>query len=758
MIKSSEAYREAITADARRIYVKAVVDIEDPDMVKGEASGSEQEPDLSRPGQLWDKIFSLNANYVSLEPNRWLLNGSTVLRPSDAGTRDWEAGYVGALLSGEDGAFAVPQTVQVEFSNVGVLQACTVAFPDTSQDGYAADFTVEVVSEGVAYYTKTVTGNTKPLYPVTGFRVNRPDCIRLTVTRWSLPGRRMRVVEIVPGIYEVWGGDELADFKVKQQGDPSCLTLPYGTATVKMDNQSRRFDPRSKDGLFLMIEDRQGIELSMGPLLPDGTIDYKPLGTFFQANGGWTTGDNSVTMQWDLVDIIGLLAQRKFFPGDGPLPTTLRGWLEAVAGQLGINFTRRVKVDPEYGNLLVSFHLIKQEGQDITEKDALAAMTCGDILRYVCMATRTWPKADASTGYLAADALRADGNSLTLDNLNKYPTIMANDDAASVTVNGYTTEGNAPASGNTVEITNPFVSNGGEVAAARSLLSYYGGNRMQTVGRGDPASEIGDMDVIWLAEGNATSARRVRQELSLSKGVLKNCTSNFIRGDGLFQFTGRQVFLEGGTFTVPDGVWQLRVVLVSHGEDGKNGTGGKWANTTNLVYTGQGSEIKYPVPNGGNGYDGANGTGGKVWQGVFDVNPGQVIDVTVGTEAALWHYSSANGTVYPNGFTDAATGDIYGRSGVSDPQPGSGDGGVGGKGGKAGKWYETAHWYYDDGHIAPPGSGGWVGGGVDVNYDAPGHYETETVYEREPTPGTPGTPGATGSAIIYWEVPEVIEE
>ena len=62
-----------------------------------------------------------------------------------------------------------------------------------------------------------------------------------------------------------------------------------------MDNQNRRFDPRTKDGIFLMLEDRQGIELYMGPLLPDGTVDYKPLGTFFQANGRtetrsrWTT-------------------------------------------------------------------------------------------------------------------------------------------------------------------------------------------------------------------------------------------------------------------------------------------------------------------------------------------------------------------------------------------------------------------------------------------------------------------------------------
>ncbi len=263
MIKSSEAYQNAVVADARRMYVKAVVDIEDPDLVQGEVTGSEQEPGLSRPGQLWDKEFSLTAGYAALEPGRWALDGKTPLRLADSASRDWEAGYVGALLSGEGGVFAVPQRVDVRFQNVGVLQACAVAFSDRPCDGVAADFTVEIMSEGVAYHTKTVTGNAKAVVPVTGFRVNHPDEIRVMVTRWSLPGRRMRVAEIVPGVYEVWTGDEMNQFAVKMQGDPSCLTLPYGTASIGMDNLNRRFDPRTKDGIFLMLEERQGITLHM---------------------------------------------------------------------------------------------------------------------------------------------------------------------------------------------------------------------------------------------------------------------------------------------------------------------------------------------------------------------------------------------------------------------------------------------------------------------------------------------------------------
>lgn len=92
-----------------------------------------------------------------------------------------------------------------------------------------------------------------------GFTVQIPTSIRLTVTRWSLPGRRMRIAEIVPGLYEAWSDDVLASLDIQMRGNFSCLALPYGTCTLQMDNLDRRFEPRRKNGIFQSIEDRQAI-------------------------------------------------------------------------------------------------------------------------------------------------------------------------------------------------------------------------------------------------------------------------------------------------------------------------------------------------------------------------------------------------------------------------------------------------------------------------------------------------------------------
>lgn len=743
MISSSAEYLEAVVADARRVRVKAVVDIIDPDMENGEINGVRQDTDVSRIDQLGNKQFKNTSNYDTLEPGRWILDGRTKLLADPQ--PDWEIGMVGLALSGPDGAFSSGQWAERHFSNVSILQACAVAFSDDPRDGVAEEFKVEILSNDVAYYTGTVTGNRKSLVSLGGFTVMDPDTLRVTVTKWSLPGRRCRIMELVPGVYEVWTGNELSEFSVKHQGDVSCLTLPYGTATLAMDNQDRRFDPRSKDGIFLSIEERQGVELYMGVGLPNGKTEYKGLGVFYQSGDGWKTSDYSLTMRWNLVDIIGLIARRAFV-APKVLPTTLAGWLSALVGQLGKNFENRYYVPPEYANMPVTIR-----------REDLTGMLCGDILRYVCMATGTWPRADASTGRLLAGPVGSNGNQVTLDNLNKYPVMSVNRDVAFVRVNQYQHRGNNTAASETISVTNKFDGPLSDMDMVLNILRVScGGNRIELLGRGDPSSEVGDVDAVWLDDGNAVTARRIYQELSISNGVLKDCKSVLIRPNGMFAFTNRVQLLEPGTFTVPADVYQLRVILVGRGHSGGRGTDGDWRGLSGQKPPGwyepyykdygdgtggyapwkggtplidkDGSEIieEREIVAGGGLYGGL-GRPGKVWEGVITVNPGQVFQVAMGQDTQFGPYSSANGS--ENGFRDIATGDLYGSNSAT-PKPGSGNGGVGGMPGASGRYHgvwneELGEWYVVDSH---------------------------------PTKGQDGTAGSSGSAIIYWETPEVIEE
>lgn len=712
MLSSTEAYHEAIVGDTRRIYLQAVIDIIDPDIVYGTVDSSGVSS-ACRPEQIHDKEMEL-IPYATLEPNRWVLNGQFKLFPLQ---RADHIGFLGDTLSGGEGVFSPAVWVEEHFSNVSILQACSIYFPTADWDGVAADFTVEVMQGGTAYYTKTVAGNTASSIALDGFTVNNPDAIRVTVTKWSKGNRRIRIPEIIPGLYEKWTGNEIAVFSLKHQGDVSCMTLPYGTCTIKMDNLSRRFEPRSKNGVFQSIEERQGIPVSIGVRLSDDTVEYKPAGVFYQYSGGWKTGDNGLTMQWDLVDVVGLLADREFIPPP-ILPTTLSGWIAALVAQMGENFAGMYAVDPNYASAEAS----------VRAADDLVGMTCGDILRYVCMATGTWPRADTETGYLTAEPMWNQGSKITLDNLVDYPTMKANTDIAALffTLNDgndtqYVVSGNSTASNETKSIQNPFIKTQSQaLTAARAILSTYGGNKLEIVGRGDPASEIGDVDTVWLNESTATTGRRIQQDLSLQDGVLRNCSSVLLQADGIFLYDGMEVITSSGVWTAPAGATQLRIILVGKGEDGGHGEPGTMGR--------QESEDGYGYSERGEyGADGSDGAGGKVWTATIDINPQQSFEVSFdGFNTIFGPYSSANGNTYPQGYSDVASGESYARTGVASPKPGSGDGGAGGKGGAPG--YGVYKHYT------------WAGGG-----------STTFKVLVEPEPGKPGAAGAQGCAVIYWD-------
>ena len=225
MIKSSAAYQAAITGDARRILLRAIIDLISPDIVYGAGETSGQIP-WSQLAQIHDKVFDTPAKYATLEHNRWMLDGTFGIFPDTAADVTGQVAYIGDALAGADGSFAAAPWVELQFSGVSVLQACSIYFPGDEYDGVPLDFTVEVKQGGTAYYSKSFTGNQAATVALSGFTVNNPDAIRVTVNKWSLPYRRMRLVEIVPGIYEQWDNNIIAEFSVKQQGNVACTALP----------------------------------------------------------------------------------------------------------------------------------------------------------------------------------------------------------------------------------------------------------------------------------------------------------------------------------------------------------------------------------------------------------------------------------------------------------------------------------------------------------------------------------------------------
>lgn len=103
MIKTSTAYQAAIVGSPRRIELLAVVDISDPDMEYGAVTMDSQTP-WSKPEEIHDKVLTAPARYATLEPGRWLLDGSFDIFPDDYQVSE-HIGACGGQLSDEAGYF-----------------------------------------------------------------------------------------------------------------------------------------------------------------------------------------------------------------------------------------------------------------------------------------------------------------------------------------------------------------------------------------------------------------------------------------------------------------------------------------------------------------------------------------------------------------------------------------------------------------------------------------------------------------------------
>ena len=186
------------------------------------------------------------------------------------------------------------------------------------------------------------------------------------------------------------------------------------------------------------------------------------------------------------------------------------------------------------------------------------------------------------------------------------------------------------------------------------------------------------------------------KEFNTTMSAVNRASAKFLVGfvpQGTISGFTRYILLTGsGSFTVPDGVYKLRLIIVGAGGGGSGGKRGS---------AGGDSKEQTPGSGGAGGAGGTPGTGGKVFEISIDVTPGQVLNFacgvhgngglgetdtqaqsngTAGTATTIHVYSSENGRSYPYGYFEAKTGLTF----AADGAPGY----AGGRGGDGSDNYD----------------------------------------------------------------------
>lgn len=237
-------------------------------------------------------------------------------------------------------------------------------------------------------------------------------------------------------------------------------------------------------------------------------------------------------------------------------------------------------------------------------------------------------------------------------------------------------------------------------------------------------------------------------------------------------FTNYIVLTGSGTWTVPEGVTRIRIILCGAGQNGENGKPG----TNNIVTVGQtGNSTGQP---GGAG--GQKGLSGRIFEINVNVTPEDEISYSCGEEndeaTVFGSYSSEVGRRYTYGFTDPLSGLTIGGDGIDGVAGGKGTNFPNGYGPpvtfNGQTWYPTAiddYWAASGGpavgsnattrhganatipgadgeNYGEGGSGGHGGGGA-------GGMRPETFVSGawiSGGAGSPGGKGGPGCIIVYY--------
>lgn len=155
------------------------------------------------------------------------------------------------------------------------------------------------------------------------------------------------------------------------------------------------------------------------------------------------------------------------------------------------------------------------------------------------------------------------------------------------------------------------------------------------------------------------------------------------------------VITEESDFVVPAGVTKLRAVIIQGGKGGNKGNPGSPAagNTRQSIsYSDEKGVISWPGEGGEGGEPGQAGSPGKISVVDIDVKPGQVIHAVPGvggiggkyadetgegaegTHSVFGEYSSESGVIFPAGWEEVLSGDIYATPGRLGIKGGKGSG------------------------------------------------------------------------------------
>lgn len=214
-----------------------------------------------------DYAYQYGDTYVSLELNRWALDGKSLLVPTGEDVQD---GFISSLMSDAGGNFTTPPVITREFSLKHIFPGLTLTF-DTRQQEWPLEVTADFYLNGEVVDTQTVSiTSVQTTITTTATEI---DKVTITFDR-CLPYRRPRLENVLYGLNVQFVNKDIVSTQQKHDVDPLSRRLPTETMQFTILDYEHKYDPDNPAGIYAYVDKNSPIEIQFGYELPDGSVEW----------------------------------------------------------------------------------------------------------------------------------------------------------------------------------------------------------------------------------------------------------------------------------------------------------------------------------------------------------------------------------------------------------------------------------------------------------------------------------------------------
>lgn len=271
-------------------YVEVSLFVGDPEAQQDASAAANAEEFYSHTPPIVEELEFEPTRYATLESNIWLLDGTFKILPDEAPYG--EQGFVGDILSDDNGEYATTPTITISFSQIftNLIPGITITW-GTAYNEYAQDFRVTVYNDSAVVAQKEVTGN-REVVSIVNMDIDNYNRIVVEVFRWCLPHRRARINKIAIAIEKKYGKAEIINYTHSMFVDPLSAALPKAEITLEIVNLNGEYNPDNPEGVTQYLMTRQMVNSRYGYKL-NGEVEWIKSGTFFLSE--WETPQNGIT-------------------------------------------------------------------------------------------------------------------------------------------------------------------------------------------------------------------------------------------------------------------------------------------------------------------------------------------------------------------------------------------------------------------------------------------------------------------------------